>query len=381
MRIGVDVRVLMDKEYSGVSEYTACLLEEILKQDKVNQYFLFYNSFANISERMSYLKRDNTTLVRTRWPNKVFNYLLQKTFHYPKLDKLLTALDIFWTPHFNFSSFSSQVKQVLTIHDLSFIRYPDFFTTRKNCWHQALNIKKQIKRADALVAVSKHSLRDLKDLYNLKDKLAINIYSGVKEKNVDFSSQEENSYLQENNLKKNFIFYIGNIEPRKNLAGLIFAYNLLRDNNISLVDTQLVLAGSAGWKNKEVYQAQENSPYQSDIKFLGYVSEKNKEILFKNAIVLCYPSYYEGFGFPPLEAMKRGVPVITSNISSLPEVVQKAALTINPFDINDMARAMEMIIFEDDLRESLIKRGYRQASKFAWAKTAQEYLQLFNKLC
>ncbi len=381
MKIGVDIRVLMDKEYSGISEYTACLLEEILEQDKENQYFLFYNSFLNISTRMNKWQRDNTVLINTRWPNKIFNYCLQKTLKYPKIDNLLDDLDIFWSPHFNFTALSDKVKHVLTIHDLSFVRYPEFFSYRKNLWHKAIDIKEQIKRANTLIAVSQHTLHDLEDLYKLKENKARYIYSGVKAKNIDFSLEEENSFLAKHKLKKGFIFYIGNIEPRKNLSGLIFAYNLLRDNNISLVDTQLVIAGSSGWKNKEVYQAQENSPYRNHIIFTGYVNEKEKEILFNNAKLLCYPSYYEGFGFPPLEAMKRGVPVIASNISSLPEVVQKAAITINPYDINDMAKAMEMIIFEDDLRADLIKEGYLQVSKFSWENTAKEYLELFKKLC
>jgi glycosyltransferase involved in cell wall biosynthesis len=380
MKIGVDIRVLMDKEYSGISQYTASLLEEILKQDQNNQYYLFYNSFFNIANKMNIWQRDNASLINTSWPNKIFNYGLQKTLKYPKLDQLGQSLDIFWSPHFNFTALSTGVKFILTIHDLSFVRYPEFFSYRKNFWHRSINIDKQINRANALVAVSQHTLSDLKDLYQLSDRKSRYIYSGVNEIVINPNTEDEKKYLKKNNLKKDFIFYLGNIEPRKNLAGLIFAYNLLRDNNINLVDTQLVIAGPSGWKNREVYQAQENSPYHQNIKFLAYVSEKEKEILFKNARLLCYPSYYEGFGFPPLEAMKRGVPVITSNISSLPEVVQKAALSINPYDINEMARAMEMLIFEEDLREDLINKGYEQVKKFNWQKTAKEYLDLFQNL-
>lgn len=380
MRIGIDIRVLMDKYYSGISEYTANLLTEILKQDKENQYFLYYNSFKDISQKMSKWQRDNVKIINTKWPNKVFNYCLQKTLNYPKLDKLIAKVDVFWSPHFNFTSLSDKVKHVLTIHDLSFIRYPEFFNLRKNIWHKAINVSKQIKKADTLIAVSNNTVRDLQDLYNTQGNRLIKIYSGIKKSNLSFSSEQKKSFFKKHNLKKDFIFYIGNIEPRKNIAGLIFAYNLLRDNNISLVNTQLVLAGSSGWKNREVYLAKENSPYRRDIKFLNYVSDLEKKILFKHAKLLAYPSYYEGFGFPPLEAMVEGVPVIASNVSSIPEVVQSAALTINPYDINDMAKAMEMIIFEEDLRKDLIKKGYSQALNFSWEKTAQEYLKVFKSL-
>jgi len=192
--------------------------------------------------------------------------------------------------------------------------------------------------------------------------------------------EEERNFFRRHELKKRFILYLGTIEPRKNIVGLIYAYNRLRDDNVNLVDLQLVLAGGSGWRNRPIYRAWEESPYRRDIKFLGYVSAREKELLYRRAEVFIYPSYYEGFGLPPLEAMARNLPVITSNVSSLPEVVGSAALTINPYDINEIAKALELVVTDSQVRTRLIKAGQEQIHNFSWEKTAKQYLELFKSL-
>ncbi len=380
MKIGVDIRALMDRQYSGIAGYTASLLKALIAEDDDNQYRLFYNSFSNIQTRMNSWSSSRTQIVSTAWPNKLFNYFGQKILAQPKLDSKLGPIDLFWSPHFNFTRLNKKTKHVLTIHDLSFMRYPAFFNRRKNFWHQAINLPKLVESCQALVAVSENTRQDIIELLKLPaDKVHL-IYSGLDKIKKIPSQTETDDFLKKHQLKPNFILYLGNIEPRKNISGLIYAYNLLRDHNVRLVDTQLVLAGATGWKNRAIFQARENSPYREDIKFIGYVDQADKEILYRQAIVLTYPSFYEGFGFPPLEAMARLLPVITSNVSSLPEVVEAAALTVNPYDVNDLAKAMELLIYDQALRSDLIIKGQLQAEKFQWSKTARDYLQLFNNL-
>ncbi len=380
MKIGVDIRVLMDRYYSGIAHYSANLLSELIKSSDDHQYRLFYNSYRNIDKKMSKWKNDRTKLVSTKYPNKFFNYFCQKLLKEPKIDKLLGGVDIFWSSHFNFTNLSENTKHVLTIHDLSFMRYPEFFSLRKNFWHSAVNLKNQAKKCRAIIAVSNNTKQDIVELLKVPEEKVFVVYSGLNKFTSSISYDEENDFINKHQLKDNFILYLGNIEPRKNISGLINAYNVLRDRNIRLVDTQLILAGATGWKNREIYLARENSPYKESIKFIGHINTKEREILFKKANCLVYPSFYEGFGFPPLEAMEAGLPVITSNVSSLPEVVEKAALTINPFDINDLARSMEILIYNHSLREHLIAEGRIQANKFQWSKTAQEYLKIFNQI-
>jgi glycosyltransferase involved in cell wall biosynthesis len=380
MRIGVDVRVLMDKHYSGVSEYTSSLLRAMMRLDKEDEFRLFYNSYHDVRANIGSFNHPKFTLKCTRIPNKIFNYCLQKGLSWPKLDKVIGGSDVFWSPHINFTNLSPKTKHVLTIHDISFLHYPEFFSYRKNFWHRALALKKLAANCTAIVAVSENTRRDVIDLLNVPEEKVKTIYSGLNPSVPLPGPEEEKVFFNRHELKSDFILYLGTIEPRKNIAGLIYAYNRLRDDNIKLVDVQLVLAGADGWRNHAIYRAWENSPYRRDIKFLGYVSDREKELLYRRAQVFVYPSYYEGFGLPPLEAMAHSLPVITSNVSSLPEVVGTAALSINPYDINAIAKALELVIINPDLKKSLIKAGKEQIKKFSWEKTAKEYLELFRSL-
>lgn len=382
MKIGVDIRVLMDRNYSGVSEYTANLLSAILSQDRDNEYSLFYNSWKDKSLDMGIWSRKNARLVATRWPNKIFNYCLQKIFFYPCLDKVLGQPNIFWSPHFNFTRLTNNIPQIITVHDLSFLRYPEFFTSRQNFWHRALNVRQALAKATAIVAVSENTKRDIIELAGVASEKITVIYSGnnLLQDRINSLEQPKLSQDIESQLGKDkFILYLGTIEPRKNISGLIQAYHKFRQANPDK-KIKLVLAGGKGWKNRAVYQEYKESPYRADILFLGYISKKDKEILYSLASVFVYPSYYEGFGFPPLEAMSCGCPVICSNVSSLPEVVAEAAILINPFKPEEIKQALEMVFQDENLRQSLITKGYERAKFFSWDKAAQAYLELFRKM-
>jgi glycosyltransferase involved in cell wall biosynthesis len=379
MKIGVDARVLMDRNYSGVSEYTANLLSEILRQDSENKYSLFYNSFKKQTARLKIWQTANTKIIGTHYPNKVFNYLLQKCFSYPKFDKVLGGVDIFFAPHLNFLNVSSNTKLVVTVHDLSFLRYPEFFSCRKNFWHRAISVAQLLKRADKIVAVSENTKHDLIEILGLAAEKIEVIYSGNNFLAAPLNETETASFFSKHNLQPGFIFSVGNIEPRKNISGLIKAYENLRTRRPDL-KSQLVLAGAKGWKHKKIFRAWETSPYKQDIKFLGYISSAEKATLFAAATAFAYPSFYEGFGFPPLEALGAGVPVVSSNISSLPEVLGSAALLVNPFRVEDISEALELILTDNNLRTKLIVDGKEQAALFTWKKAAQRYLELFKEL-
>lgn len=373
MNIGVDIRVLMDKHYSGISEYTANLLSEILRQDKNNLYKLFYNSSKGRDSRLEIWAKDNSELFATKYPNKIFNYLLQKMFSCPKLDRILGGTDVFFSPHYNFLNISRKSKLVLTIHDLSFLRYPNFFSWRKNIWHRALNVKKLLNRADVIVAVSNNTKNDLIELLNIPENKIKVIYSG---NNYCGPSVVSDAKKIEG---KNYILSVSNIEPRKNVCGLIAAYNDLRTRCPDL-DYQLIFVGAKGWKNKKIFKDWKKSPFKDDIKFVGYIEKIEKETLYSNAKLFVYPSFYEGFGFPPLEAMHFDVPVVSSNVSSMPEVLGDAALLVDPFKVQEISEAMEILITNQDLRQKYIQKGRERAKIFTWEKTALEYIKIFKEL-
>jgi glycosyltransferase involved in cell wall biosynthesis len=380
MKIGVDIRVLMDKYYSGVSSYTANLLNAIFALDKDDEYKLFYNSWQNQDERLGVWNRDNAKVISLHIPNKIFNYFYQKILHRPRLDEVIGGVDVFWSPHFNFTCLSKNTKKIITVHDLSFLRYPEFFNARKNFLHQALGIKKTLCEADKIIAVSENTKNDIVELLGISEEKVKVIYSGNNTVKTEVNKNIAEKYLASHKINGRFILYLGTIEPRKNIIGLIDAYNKLRAKNEQFSDLKLVLAGASGWKNKKTYRAWQLSPYKNDIIFLGYVNKEEQDILYSYAAIFAYASFYEGFGFPPLEAMTYGVPVVCSNVSSLPEVVADAAIMVNPYDSGEIAEAIANVLEDSVLREILIGKGYARAQFFTWEKTAQEYLKVFKEL-
>lgn len=395
----------MDARYSGVAEYTFNLIKEILRLDNYNEYRLFYNCFGDCPN-IPVLAGEKVKVIKYNYPNKVFNYLLAKVFNYPKIDERL-KVDFFFMPHINFIGLSGGARSIITIHDLSFLRYPEFFSARQNFWHRMLKVKKLLKKFDIIVAVSENTKRDIIELCGIDENKIKVIYAGIGEKYRKMTKSQSASWRtmtneipnpndqifksnadekrladvkSKYNLPDKFILYLGTLEPRKNVDGIIRAYNESRAASRELRDYKLLIAGGQGWKSESIYREWERSEFKDDIKFLGYIDSKDKVYLYNLADVFIYPSFYEGFGLPPLEAMACGLPIITSYAASLPEVAGGAALMVDPYNINDMAGALAAVLTDEKLKNSLIKRGLEQAKKFSWNKAAREYLEVFNNL-
>ncbi|MFP4514879.1 MAG: glycosyltransferase family 4 protein [Parcubacteria group bacterium] len=390
MNIGIDVRTLMDKYYSGVSTYSLNLIQELLKIDKDNNYFLYYNSAKKIN--LPKLE-GNYKLVATKYPNKIFNYILQKNLSWPKLDKVLGGVDVFLAPHYNFLSLSNDTKKILTIHDLSFLRYPEFFSSRKNFWHQAINIKKLANSMDMIVTVSENTKQDVLELLNIKEEKVKVIYSGLENSFHDLLSNLENDSLnteidqgklrsvkEKYDLPDKYILSLSNLEPRKNLETLISAYNKIRDENHDFKDIKLVICGVKGWKYKNIFKSIKKSKYSEDIIYTSYIDNIDKPYIYRQAKVFVYPSFYEGFGFPPLEAMASAVPVVASFSSSLPELIDKAGILVDPKSSDELAFAISRLLTDKKLRDYYVDKGFKRAKEFSWQKTAQNYIELFNTL-
>lgn len=380
MKIGIDIRPLMEKEYSGVSEYTLNLVKAILAQDRENEYKLFYNSGRDISGRMPEFKNENAEIASTHYPNKIFNYLLQKTLRYPEIDKML-GVDIFWLPNPSFISLSRKAKKILTIHDLSWLRCPNFFSLRRNLWHYIINIKKLIRESDKIIAVSENTKNDIMDLTGVSGSKVEVIYSGIDEelRVIGKNDQSLKEVKKKYNLADKFILFLGTQEPRKNIVGLIKAYNEFRKNSAGGKEVELVIAGGKGWKERRTVNEWKKSKYQEDIKFLNYIPRQDKVYLYNLASVFVYPSFYEGFGFPPLEAMACGLPTITAFSSSLPEVAGEVSLLVDPYKTGEIAQAIERVLSDDNLKNDLIERGREKASEFSWQKAAGKYIDIFKK--
>jgi len=380
MNIGIDIRTLMDKHYSGVSIYTLNLVQEILKQDDRNQYKLFYNSAKKVNERLPEFNLNNITIHRTAYPNKILNYLLFSFINRPYVDRQL-GVDIFFMPHINFVSLSKSAKNIVTVHDLSFLHYPYFFTKRQNFWHRALKIKKLLLNATYIIAVSENTKRDIMYFYGIAENKIKVIYSGIDKsfKPIDRSDDRFLKIQHKYKLPEKFILYLGNIEPRKNIESILEAYFLLRNKNTHS-ELKLVIAGNLAWKHNIIKTMVKNSAYENDVYFLGYIDQEEKPYLYNLASLFIFPSFYEGFGFPPLEAAACGTPVICSNRASLPEIMNESAILINPHNITEIKEAMLQILTDQDLRKEMSLRGVEHAKQYTWKKCAHEIIDLFHEV-
>jgi glycosyltransferase involved in cell wall biosynthesis len=377
MNIGIDIRTLMDRRYSGVSLYTLNLVNSILEQDKNNTYKLFYNCATDI--KLPKFSRANVEIVHTRFPNKIFNYALQKTLDWPKIDRKM-GVDLFFMPHVNFISLTPDCQKIITVHDLSYLRYPQFFSWRKNIWHKITNVKLLLKKFDKIIAVSENTKNDIVDLLKIPaDKIRV-IYSGINDNYRRVTDHEELKRIKlKYTLPDKFIFYLSTIEPRKNVSAIIKSFEMLSQDK-SLDEYYLVIAGCYGWKYKKDLKILENSIYKNRIKFLGYVAEEDKPALYSLSDAFIYPSFYEGFGFPPLEAAACGCPVITSFAPSLPEIIKGMGIMVNPYDVNELKSAFYKIINDQYFSNKSQNQADRVNKFYNWKKTANEYIEIFNNI-
>ena len=381
MIIGIDIRMLARGTKTGVEEYTINLLTNMLSLDKNIKFKLFYNGYKKVELNYDWLKFPNVELKQYKIPNRFLD-ISSHFFNYPKIDSLLKEVDVFFSPHIFLSSVSKKCKTITTFHDLSFEKYPKFYSANKNYWHFSMNPKKQARKADKIIAVSKSTKSDLIEIYRINpDKIKV-IYSGINQKSKIKNQKSKILEVQKKyNLPKKYILYLGTLEPRKNIIGLIKAFELLKKKKLSSHFSQngssnikLVIAGSKGWLYKNIFKMVENSPVKKDIIFTGFIDDEDKPILYSQAELFVYPSFYEGFGFPPLEAMALGTPVVTSNFSSLPEAVGNAAIMINPHNLDELYKAMETVLSNNKLKNILVARGLEHAKKFSWQKCARETL-------
>ncbi len=381
MKIGVDIRCLTVGRRTGVEEYAINLLENLFCKDKDNEYILFLNSFKKPAADLNWIKKySNVKLKFFRFPNKLLN-LFFWYFRWPKIDKLLGGVDIFFAPNINFIAVSNKAKLVLTVHDISFEYCPETFSLKRKIWHFFINPKELAQRADKIIAISKSTKDDLVNFYKIKESKITVVHNGISDKFkiIDRNDLKLVQVKERYKLPYKFILYLGTIEPRKNIVGALRAYNILRKEEKRLGDYKMVIAGAEGWKSKKIFTEIEKSPFNKDIIFTGIIKDEDKPFFYNLASLFVYPSFFEGFGFPPLEAMKCGVPVIVSHSSSLPEVVNSAGILIDPDKPDEIYQAMKEILLNKSFKEKLSEKGLKQSKKFNWRKTAEEFLAILNK--
>jgi glycosyltransferase involved in cell wall biosynthesis len=376
MRIGIDCRYILNVKYgelAGVGHYTYYLIKYLTQLDKENQYFLFfYNKKIRCEE---FEKNENVNCVYFPGLEHIGRIpFLYRHIIIPHILKLY-KLDIYHNPA-NVIPFFYFHKSVITIHDLALYKNADWFPGGQ-IFSKYILTPFSIYKAKKIIAVSENTKKDLVEMFKVKKNKIEVIYEGVE----DYGKLE----IEENEIDEKFKFnnpyflYIGTLEPRKNLVRLINAYaQFLNDNKE--IDFKLVLAGKRGWKDQPIFDKIKELKLEKKVVYLGYVTLKEKVYLLKNAYTFVFPSLYEGFGLPILEAVNLGLPIITSNIASIPELVIDNALLVDPYDENSIKKALKRVVNDHKLKDELSRKGKGIAQHFTWEEAAKRTLNLYKNM-
>lgn len=372
MRIAIDARML-DAPYTGVGRYTKNLTTWLRNIDAQNQYIFIVSN--NSDSKISPNK--NVKIVRWGYPPFSLKSILL-------LHKLLAKerIDVFHSP-FCVIPLLAKCPQVMTVHDLMAIKYPGFFAGRRflarifGRTYFKIFMTLSLKKAKAILAVSKQIKEDLIDFMpNTQHKITVT-HEGVEESFRKIPEERKIALFRRvHNLKGKTVLYLGSIRPHKNIDRLIKAFSILLSQ--SDVECQLVIAGEKD-KNLLALKSLTNTLGLSNkIVFLDHLSQREVILLMNAADIFVFPSLYEGFGLPPLEAMACGTPVVASNIASIPEVVGEAAILVNPKDEQEIAYAMLRLFTDSNLRQELIEKGYQRIRFFTWNNTAKQTLRIYQ---
>ena len=371
MRIGIDAKVL-GKRYTGIAVYLHEMLRFFSIYAKEDEFFLFTNRDFELSKDFG--------------PNihkvvyKTANGSLKVIFGLSQMLKKY-EIELFWGPEHILPLWNCPCKRVVTIHDLAVLMNPKL-GTRFNSFLAKFFVIPSCKKADRIIAISKSTAKDVIRLSGVDLKKVEVIYNGdspYKKNRHTFNELEVRSIDKKLGIKDEFFLFVGTIEPRKNIPTIIKGYNIYRDNGGKGL---LVIAGGLGWRFEESLKSISESKYTSDIIMVGYCSNLEKEYLYGRAKCLLFPSLYEGLGLPIIEAMSLGTPVITSRISSMPEVGGNAAFYIDDvYDAKALAKTMFALSSMDDVQSETIQNKCKdQAKKFSRESCARDILELFHKV-
>ncbi len=374
MKIGIDCRTILNPkrgERAGVGHYSYYLVKNLLAIDKKNEYVLFFDyRFQNVNE----FRQKNVTI--RFFPFSQYKKFLPFSYSHMLIAAFLARerLDLYHSPA-NVIPYSYRGQSIVTVHDLAIYKHPEWFP-RGQKFSISILVPRSMKRARKIIAVSQATKKDVMRTFKIPaDKIKV-VYEGV---NREDASMTGPAIRAKYGIKNNYLLYVGTLEPRKNLRALISAYGYLINRNPGYKKYGLVLAGHRGWKSSRIFDKIKKLKLTEQVKYLDYVPHPDKQALIQNATVFVFPSLFEGFGLPVLEAMSLGTPVITSSVSSIPEVAGTAAQLINPRSEKLLTGALKKVLASSALRGKMSAAGKEQAAKFSWRKCAVETLKVYRE--
>lgn len=364
------------KNKVGVGVYAQNLIRHLSMIDRNNKYVLIVQDDDDclddlISRNISLIRLNHRIFRRF-----VFRMVMEQVL-IPIIIKL-KRIDVVHSLHYSFPFLSFKAHVVVTIHDMTFFLYPNYHLRAKQIYFRFF-IKRLVKRADAIIAVSKSTKRDFLRLMKASpEKVAVIPLGRPSEaERCAIGRSDSSSVISKLGVNLPYILYVGTLEPRKNIQRLINVFKRLTEH---WPQGHLVIAGAKGWSYAPIFDAVKQHQLQSRVFFLGFISDFEKYCLMAKSDVFVYPSLYEGFGLPVLEAMSMGTATITSNRSSMPEVAGQAAVLIDPEDEFQLHNGLTALLSDRKFREDIGRRGQRRSAQFRWRQTAQLTLDLYKSV-
>lgn len=370
MLIGIDYTSAA-RQRAGIGRYTRGLVTALLGLDHGHQYSVFAATGGlEANDWRSPIERENVRIrslpLSDDWLARIWHRL-----RLPIPVEILTGpVDVFYSPDFALPPTRRGTRTLLTVHDLSFVHHPDAFVPALRRYLERV-VPRSLGRADLVLADSRHTRSDLIKLFGVRSDQVKVIYPGADSRFHPHVEPSEQDRLRERYDIGDtpYVLSVGTLQPRKNLARLIQAF--ARSQGRRHTNAKLLIAGGRGWLYDDILVA---ANAHDNVRLLGFVEEQNLPTLYRGAALFAFPSLYEGFGLPVLEAMACGVPVICSNRSSLPEVAGEAALLTNPLDVDAMSNAITRALEDSVLRAQMVDRGLAQAANFSWQQSAHQLL-------
>ena len=372
---------------TGIGRYALKLAQNIETDPRVEEVKFFsthgwVESIDNINDELakSTISKNNSikSAIRTKIPFKglarrAYRYYINQRF---RRDGNNLSDYIYHGPNYYLMPFSG--KSVVTIHDLSFLRHPEFhLKERVDFWKG--EIHKVVRRANHIITDSEFQRQEIIELLDVDKSFVSAIYLGVEPKFKDYAEQDCNDVLQKFGLRFNaFNLVVATVEPRKNFTRLLHAFQNLPEDYRKAYP--LAVVGDKGWLSDDIHHTISNLSAKGEAVSLGYVDEVDLPILYAAAAVFIYPSLYEGFGLPVLEAMASGTAVLTSNTTSIPEVAGDACMLIDPYSIEDILIHWLKLLESDELRKIMGEKGVKQANCFSWQECTKNTINVYSEL-
>lgn len=370
LKIAIDCRAI-GKKRTGDEVYVKHLVFQLAKNDHRNNYFLLFDR-KNVSEKdIGFSLPPHFKIVTILPAHKLLwtMYSVPRWLRKHHVDVLhVQYITPFWLPR--------NIKVITTIHDVSWKFYPEYIKKSDLFFLNTL-IPLSLARASRIITVSETSRRDIIKIYNIAERKVVSIYNGVGEEFVKPSQEKKEAVMKKYNLPEKFILYVGTLQPRKNVPALLEAFQCLV-SKWEIPGLKLVIVGGKGHNYDSRIDGVVKRYHLTDkVLFPGYIDSQDLPSVYASARLFVFPSLYEGFGIPLIEAMGVGTPVVASNQSCLPEVVGEGGMVVDPHNTEMLAQAMRMLLTDELKRKEFIEKGYKRAAEFTWEKTAKKTLELY----